>query len=195
MAAAVSGRLPASSSSKTKATQAPSSTPRSPTAVASGRHRPSRPRLGDDLGETGGAIPPGTTVFSSYVPGVARLDPALLDALRRAAAASPVPFVVDSGWRSPAYQEHLLQQAIAQYGSRAQAARWVATPQTSQHVHGDAVDLASAAADWLSQHGAAYGLCQVYDNEPWHVERRPQAVASGCPPRYADPTHDPRMWQ
>jgi hypothetical protein len=167
-----------------QATQAPSST-----------SRPGRPRLGDDLGEPGGAIPPGTTVFSGDVPGVARLDPALLDALRRAAAASPVPFVVDSGWRSSAYQEHLLQEAIAQYGSRAQAARWVATPQTSQHVHGDAVDLASAAADWLSQHGAAYGLCQVYDNEPWHVERRPQAVASGCPPRYADPTHDPRMWQ
>jgi zinc D-Ala-D-Ala carboxypeptidase len=45
----------------------------------------------------------------------------------------------------------------------------------------------------LSEHGYRYGLCQIYDNEPWHYELRPEAVTGGCPPRYADPTQDPRM--
>ena len=70
----------------------------------------------------------------------------------------------------------------------------VATAATSAHVSGDAVDIGpSGAAAWLSAHGAAYGLCQIYGNEPWHYELRPEAVAHGCPPTYADPTQDPRM--
>ena len=51
----------------------------------------------------------------------------------------------------------------------------------------------SDAAAWLSAHGAEYGLCQIYGNEPWHYELRPEAADQGCPPVYADPTHDPRM--
>jgi D-alanyl-D-alanine carboxypeptidase len=80
------------------------------------------------------------------------------------------------------------------YGSEAEAARWVATPKTSAHVSGDAVDIGpSDAAAWLSAHGAEYGLCQIYDNEPWHYELRPAAVDHGCPAMYADAAHDPRM--
>ncbi len=41
--------------------------------------------------------------------------------------------------------------------------------------------------------GAEYGLCQIYANEPWHYELRPDAVEVGCPALYADPTEDPRM--
>ena len=153
------------------------------------RHRP--------LGEADGAVPDGTTVFDDGVPGVARLDSDLLGALRRAAtdaAAAGVRFHVDSGWRSPAYQQRLLDEATATYGSRAAAARWVATPERSAHVSGDAVDIGpSGAAAWLSEHGAAYGLCRTYANEPWHYELRPEAVDRGCPAMYADPTHDPRM--
>ena len=145
-------------------------------------------------GEADGAVPDGTTVFDDGVPGVARLDPALLAALRQAAtdaAHDGVEFVVDSGWRSRAYQEHLREQAILKYGSEAEAARWVATPNTSAHVSGDAVDIErSDAAAWLSERGADYGLCQIYGNEPWHYELRP--VEHACPPMYADPTHDPR---
>src|SRR5205823_4622596 len=37
------------------------------------------------LGEAGGRVPAGTTVFDDEVPGVAKLDPALLGALRQAA--------------------------------------------------------------------------------------------------------------
>jgi hypothetical protein len=147
------------------------------------------------LGETG-HLPDGATVFDDAYPGVAKLDGALLEALRRAAtdaAGDGVEFYVNSGWRAPAYQDQLLDEAISKYGSREEAAQWVATPQTSPHVSGDAVDLGSEAATWLSEHGAAYGLCQIYDNEPWHYELRPEAVDDGCPAPYADPTRDPRM--
>jgi hypothetical protein len=151
------------------------------------------------LGEADGAVPDGTTVFDEQVPGVANLDPALLGALRRAAADAAtdgVRFVVNSGWRSPAYEEKLRQEAVSKYGSEEEAARWVATPSTSAHVSGEAVDIGPAAATaWLSAHGAAYGLCQIYGNEPWHYELRPMAVDHGCPALYADPTHDPRMQQ
>jgi hypothetical protein len=170
--------------------------PSDSTATASSPIPVLRSDDGSARGEAGGAVPSGTTVFDDSVPGVARLDPALRAALRRAAtdaAASGIALYVDSGWRSRAYQERLLLEAVAKYGSET-AARWVATPGTSSHVSGDAVDLGrSNATAWLSQHGAGYGLCQIYANEPWHYELRPGAVGHGCPPMYADPTHDPRM--
>jgi LAS superfamily LD-carboxypeptidase LdcB len=159
---------------------------------------PSEPRiLRGARGEADGAVPDGTTVFDDEVPGVAKLDPALLGALRRAAteaAGVGVGLYIDSGWRSPEYQERLLREAVSKYGSEKEAARWVATPDTSAHVSGDAVDIGpSGATAWLSRHGAEYGLCQIYRNESWHYELRPEAIDHGCPAMYADPTHDPRM--
>ncbi|HEY2791040.1 MAG TPA: D-alanyl-D-alanine carboxypeptidase family protein [Micromonosporaceae bacterium] len=130
---------------------------------------------------------------------MANLEPGLLRALRRAAraaAADGVELCVNSGWRSPAYQDHLLREAVTRYGSAREAARWVAAADTSAHVAGRAVDIGPRdAAAWLSERGAAYGLCQIYRNEPWHYELRPEAIDHGCPPMYADPTHDPRMRQ
>jgi len=169
-----------------------SSTAASPTQV--------RPTGHDGaLGGADGVIPAGTTVFDDDIPGVANLDPALLGALRQAetdAADDGLELLVNSGWRSPAYQEQLLRQAVSKYGSEKKAARWVGTLTTSAHVSGDAVDLGPFdAAAWLSRHGAAYGLCQIYRNEPWHFELRPEATDHGCPRMYADPTHDPRMQQ
>ena len=125
------------------------------------------------------------------------LDRALLGALRRAAAAAAyegVDIRITSGRRSPEHQQQLLDEAISTYGSEAEARRWVATPETSPHVSGDAVDVGpSGAVTWLSARGAEYGLCQIYGNEPWHYELRPEAADQGCPPLYPDPTHDPRM--
>jgi len=145
----------------------------------------------------GGTVPDGTTLFDDGVPAVANLDPALRGALRQAAteaAVDGVRFVVNSGWRSAEHQGRLLREAIAKYGSKQEAARWVAIPTRSAHVSGDAVDIGpSDAAAWLSRSGARYGLCQIYGNEPWHYELRPEAGAHGCPPVYADPTHDPKM--
>jgi hypothetical protein len=171
------------------------STASSPSAPAPRIDRLRGERSGP-LGEADGAVPDGTTVFDDGIPGVAELDSDLLAALRRAAtdaADDGVDFHVDSGWRSRAYQQHLLDEAISKYGSEAEAARWVATPDTSAHVSGDAVDIGPSGAAWLSAHGSAYGLCRIYGNEPWHYELRPDAVTRGCPAVYADPTHDPRM--
>jgi hypothetical protein len=182
IAAALGYQPPASSSS----------TSTSPTHVHRREHRGA-------LGEADGAVPDGTTVFDDEIPGVAKLDRALLGALRRAAtdaADDGVEFFVDSGWRSPAYQEQLLRQAVSKYGSEQEASRWVAAPDKSAHVSGDAVDIGpSDPAAWLSAHGAEYGLCQIYGNEPWHYELRSEAIDHGCPPTYADPTQDPRMQQ
>ena len=166
--------------------------PRPPPPGSDDRHRDRH----SGLGEAAGAVPHGVTVHDD-IPAVANLDPGLLKALRQAAtdaADDRVEFVVNSGWRSPEYQEHLLDQAIAKYGSKKEAARWVATADTSPHLSGDAVDIGPAGGTaWPSRHGAEYGLCQIYRNEPWHYELRPDAVDDGCPPMYADPTHDPRM--
>lgn len=151
------------------------------------------------VGEADGVVPDGVTVFDDVVPAVAELDPDLLKALRRAATAAAddnVTFYVNSGRRSPAYQDQLLREAVSTYGSEDEAARWVATADTSPHVSGDAVDLGqSDATAWLSEHGAEYGVCQIYRNEPWHYELRPEAIDDGCPVMYADPTQDPRMRQ
>jgi len=128
---------------------------------------------------------------------VANLDPDLLEALRQAAADAAddgVEFYVNSGWRSPEYQNQLRREAVSKYGSEDEAARWVATAATSAHVSGGAVDIGHVdATAWLSEHGAVYGLCQIYSNESWHYELRTDAIDRGCPPMYADPTQDPRM--
>jgi zinc D-Ala-D-Ala carboxypeptidase len=155
--------------------------------------------LGDHhggLGPADGALADEVSVFDR-TPAVDDLDPALLHALRGAAVDASrdgVRLRVNSGWRSARYQEALLREAIKKYGSRAAAARWVATPRTSPHVSGDAVDVGPTdAADWLERNGAGYGLCRIYGNEPWHFELRRGAAQHGCPPTYADPTQDPRM--
>lgn len=107
-------------------------------------------------------------------PALAELDPALLDAVNEAAAAAAddgVVFRVTNGWRSAAYQQRLLDDAIAEYGSREEALRFVGTPETSKHVSGEAIDIwPTDADDWLIQHGSDYGLCQSYANEMWHFE-------------------------
>jgi zinc D-Ala-D-Ala carboxypeptidase len=189
IAVALGYGLPASSSSSAA----------SPIDVLRDQIRDLRDEHRGALGEADGAVPEGATVFDDATPGVANLDRDLLGALREAvihAANDGVELVVDSGWRSEEYQAHLRREAVRKYGSEQEAARWVATPDTSAHVSGDAVDIGpSDAAAWLSERGAEYGLCQIYGNEPWHYERRPEAIDHGCPPTYADPTHDPRMQQ
>ena len=155
---------------------------------------PTEPDVG--LTEEDGVLPDGVTVFDDEYPGIANLDPGLLRELRAAARAAGdgITFTVNSGWRSPAYQDRLLRAAVSRYGSERAAERWVATADTSPHVAGKAVDIGSGAAiAWLSKRGVRYGLCQIYRNEPWHFELRVNAVARGCPSMYADPTHDPRM--
>lgn len=141
-----------------------------------------------------GLIPEGTVVTpgDDHVPAIAHMDQALLDALREAetdAAADGIPyFPVTSGWRNEAYQRWLFDNAIERYGSEEVARQYVATPERSPHVTGDAVDIGSLEAQlWLIEHGARYGICQTYANERWHFElaTEPGGV---CPEMKADAT-------
>src|SRR6478752_6016034 len=87
--------------------------------------RPEGP-TGGALGVADGRVPDGATVLDDQYPAVANLDPDLLGALRTAATAARrtgVELEVNSGWRSRAYQEQLLDEAISTYGSRTAAAR------------------------------------------------------------------------
>ena len=180
-----------SAASPSSAPPAVSAPPR-PTAAA-----PEAAPPVDGASDADGRVADGVTVFDDDVPAVSHLDAALLAAVRDAAthaADDGITFYVNSGWRSRGYQDKLLSDAVAQYGSVQEAARWVATADTSPHVQGEAIDVGRwDATSWLSTHGARYGLCQIYSNEPWHYELRPDAVTTGCPRMYADPTQDPRM--
>jgi D-alanyl-D-alanine carboxypeptidase len=120
---------------------------------------------------------------------VRNLDPDLLAALEDAAhdaADDGVTLVVTSGWRSRSHQERLFAEAVRRYGSEEEASRYVSTPDTSAHVTGDAVDVGPRDADaWLSRHGSAYGLCQVFANEVWHYELATSPGGS-CPEMLPD---------
>lgn len=114
------------------------------------------------------------------------LSPALgaaLTAATTAARRDGVRIRVTSGYRTPAHQQRLYDQAIRTYGSARLARRWVLPPAESAHVRGEAVDVGPrSAAAWLQTHGITWGLCRRYDNEWWHFE---VATAPGarCPAR------------
>ncbi|MHA7305205.1 M15 family metallopeptidase [Arthrobacter sp. TMN-49] len=170
----------------------------SPASVAEKPHGEHRGKQSGGTGVAGGEVPKDTTVVSD-VPAVVNLDPALRAALGRAssdASKTGIKLYVNSGWRSAEFQQQLLQEAVTTYGSKEEASRWVATAKTSAHVSGDAVDIGSwDASTWLATNGAKCGMCQIYDNEAWHFELRPEAIDNGCPAKYFDPTFDPRMKQ
>lgn len=141
---------------------------------------------GDD-DTAGGWVPDGQelSTFDLADPAVNRLTPALLHAIQRAAygaKADGITLGLTSGWRSPEFQQHLFNDAVARYGSAAIASEYVASPETSKHVIGHAVDVGPTAADtWLIRNGSAYGLCQIYANEIWHFELASDYGGS-CPP-------------
>ena len=134
-----------------------------------------------------GALPSGQRVspFDLSSPAVNRLDPALLDAVERAAgqaAAEGITIGLTSGWRSPEFQQRLFDDAVVQYGSVEIASQYVTSPQVSKHVVGKAVDIGPAAADdWMIRNGQAFGLCQIYANEIWHFELASD-YGGVCPP-------------
>jgi D-alanyl-D-alanine carboxypeptidase len=133
-----------------------------------------------------GSLPGGDalTPFDVQDPAIGRLDPALLSAIQNAAtaaAADGVTTTITSGWRSPEFQQRLLDNAVQTYGSFAAARRYVQTPQMSKHVVGEAVDVGGPAADqWLIANGARFGLCRIYANELWHFELVADAFGN-CP--------------
>jgi len=122
-------------------------------------------------------------------PALARLDPALLDALRAAQAAADadgIRFDITSGWRSVDLQRRLLADAVRTYGSEEAARQYVATPELSSHVTGQAVDIGTLDAQlWIIEHGREWGLCQTYANERWHFERATEPGGE-CPEQKRD---------
>lgn len=135
----------------------------------------------------GGYLPEGATLtaFDVENPTVGRLDPALLAAVQeatRAAAAEGIEVEINSGWRSVGFQQRLFDDGVRTYGSVEVARQFVASPQTSMHVVGRAVDVGGPpAAAWMSRNGTRFGLCQVFANELWHYELTADA-AGRCPP-------------
>lgn len=140
-------------------------------AVTEGPTGHAKGRAGED-----GSIPDNSSISltDTWHPAIAKLDSELLAAVREAAQdarAAGVELRVTSGWRSKAYQQRLLDEAVTTYGSLEEARRLVSTPDKSAHVTGEAIDIGPTdAADWLIRHGADYGLCQTYANEMWHFE-------------------------
>ncbi|WP_205874118.1 M15 family metallopeptidase [Mycobacterium camsae] len=136
---------------------------------------------------TGGWVPDGQelSTFDLSDPAVNRLTPALLRAIQQAARgakAEGITLGLTSGWRSPEFQQQLFNDAVARYGSAAVASQYVASPETSKHVIGHAVDVGPTDADtWLIRNGPAYGLCQIYANEIWHFELASD-YGGDCPP-------------
>lgn len=125
------------------------------------------------------------TAFDVTNPVVGRLNPALLSAVQEAthaAAAEGIEVLINSGWRSRGFQQRLFEDGVRSYGSVELAEQFVASPDVSLHVTGDAVDVGGpGAAAWMSRNGPRFGLCQVYANELWHYEL--SADDSGrCPP-------------
>jgi D-alanyl-D-alanine carboxypeptidase len=123
-----------------------------------------------------GWLPDGRTFspFDIVSQPVTRLDPLLLRAIQdatRTAAAQGVNITLTSGWRSRGFQQRLFTDAVRQYGSVDVAQQFVASPDGSKHVLGEAVDVTgTGASDWLIRNGAQFGLCQIYANENWHFE-------------------------
>jgi D-alanyl-D-alanine carboxypeptidase len=170
------------------------------TALALGSHpSPAPPSLSIGLADRsfpmappgdpgdGSAPPDGRTLtpFDVQYPAVGRLDPALLSAIQNAATAAAsdgISMTITSGWRSPEFQQRLLDKAIQTYGSYAVARQYVQTPAASKHVTGQAVDVGGQGTDhWLIANGSRFGLCQIYANELWHFELATDA-AGRCPP-------------
>ncbi|MDT5018837.1 MAG: zinc D-Ala-D-Ala carboxypeptidase [Mycobacterium sp.] len=136
---------------------------------------------------TGGWIPDGQTLspFDVANPALAQLDPALLNAIQdaaRAASTQGVDLRITSGWRSKGFQQRLFDDAVGKYGNADIARQFVASPDVSKHVVGQAVDVAPVDADnWLIRNGAQFGLCQIYANELWHFELAVDQQGN-CPP-------------
>jgi D-alanyl-D-alanine carboxypeptidase len=135
----------------------------------------------------GGWIPDGQTLspFDVSNPALAQLDPALLNAVQAAANAAReqgIDLRINSGWRSRGFQQQLFDDAARTYGSVDIAKQFVASPDVSKHVAGQAVDVAPVEADkWLIRNGTQFGLCQIYANEVWHFELAVDSQGN-CPP-------------
>jgi peptidoglycan hydrolase-like protein with peptidoglycan-binding domain len=129
--------------------------------------------------------------FGGAVP-LHRLTAQALNAMQCAASAEGIKAPLlqpTSGFRDPAHQARLWEEAKIKYGSEAEARKWVAPPGGSAHQSGRAVDLhlggkndsanvaqlrTLPAYHWLVANAQRFGF-YPYEREPWHWEYNPQA--------------------
>ncbi|QLP96453.1 MAG: D-alanyl-D-alanine carboxypeptidase family protein [Rhodoblastus sp.] len=86
---------------------------------------------------------------------------------------NPYGVGIRSGFRSVEKQQELWNAALAKYGSPEAARKWVAPPGSSNHNHGQALDLSyenPQATQWAHANAAAYGVKFPLGNENWHLE-------------------------
>jgi hypothetical protein len=92
------------------------------------------------------------------------LDPALVEAVRRAEELLGVPVPITSGWRSRAEQQRL-------HDDRGSNPYPVARPGMSTHERGRAIDVPRAFAERLAVVAARAGLCRPWpETDPIHFE-------------------------
>ncbi|MBU0674931.1 MAG: M15 family metallopeptidase [Proteobacteria bacterium] len=100
------------------------------------------------------------------------------------AVADGVPLLVDSGYRSVAYQKKIFEQRMVAAGDFQSISRWVAPPGYSEHMLGTAIDLSPSnwtfggtkVEQWMEKNAFRFGFNQSYPRhsphgftwEPWH---------------------------
>lgn len=114
---------------------------------------------------------------------------AMVNAARAAGIAEPL-LRPTSGFRDPARQAVLWEQALKKYGSPEIARKWVAPPGGSPHQSGRAIDLYLGGSNdsanvgrlrtlpayhWLVANARRFGF-YPYEAEPWHWEYNPPAT-------------------
>ena len=106
----------------------------------------------------------------------AGLSPILQRQVDALVEASHGKVYIKSAYRSPAEQTALYNTAAQRYGEN-NANQWVADPQASNHVSGNAVDLGGDLTV-ASQLAPQFGLVAPMGWEPWHFEFPSQAQTS-----------------
>ena len=151
------------------------------------------------LGEADGAVPDGTTVFDDEIPGVAKLDP-----VSSVPCAGPRPMPQTTGSSSPSTAAGVPRRtrsdcSVRRSRSTAQKRKppdgWP-PPRRPRTCRGTR----STSGPPLPRRGCPRtaprtGCARSTATSPGTTNCAPEAIDHGCPPMYADPTHDPRMQQ
>lgn len=117
--------------------------------------------------------------FSGMQPGA---QAAFLAAKAASQEAGIKSFILNSGYRSAAYQQRVFDCWVAELGSPQAARQYALPPSESAHVKGYAMDIAPPnAAAWLQSTAGKFGLCRRYADETWHFEYQASYKTDGCP--------------
>ena len=107
---------------------------------------------------------------------------AFLAAKAAAKEAGITQFILNSGYRSAAYQQRVFDCWVKELGSPEAARQYALPPSESAHVKGYAMDIAPPnAALWLQKTAGQFGLCRRYADEAWHFEYQASYKTDGCP--------------